>query len=174
MKRVFLFLLMVASLGILVSCQKDFQKDILNTEQNIASTDNALNPLNQVTTSGSITSGSMDDEVEQFPQAIQDYVDANYPGMMIVEAEAEDEGFEIELSDGTELLFDADGNFLEVEVDDDSSDEVDDDSSDEVDDDSSDEDDDDDDDDEDEVDDDSSDEVDDDSSDEVDDDSSDD
>ena len=153
MKRVFLFCAVLISLGVLVACQKDFQKDLLNAEQNV-STPNPMATMSHVT-SGAVTSGSMDDDIDQFPQAIQDYIDANYPGLMIVEAEAEDDGFEVELSDGTELLFDADGNFLAVEEDDD----VDDDSSDEVDDDSSDDDDDDD------VDDDSSDEVDDDSSD---------
>jgi len=46
-------------------------------------------------------------------QKILNYITANYPNLTIVEAEEEDnENIEITLSDGTELVFDAAGNFL--------------------------------------------------------------
>ena len=65
--------------------------------------------------------GNDDDDIDPttLAQNILDYIAANYPGLTIDHAHAEDGGFEVELSDGTELLFDADGNFLSVEVDDD-------------------------------------------------------
>ncbi len=54
--------------------------------------------------------------VADLPQAIKDYVAANYPGKTIVEAWYNDEEKEyyIELDDDTVLVFDEDGNFIEV------------------------------------------------------------
>ncbi|MCC7224699.1 MAG: PepSY-like domain-containing protein [Chitinophagales bacterium] len=52
-------------------------------------------------------------DISTLPAAINDYVAANYPGTSIVEADSEDNGgFEIELSNGIEMYFDANGNFL--------------------------------------------------------------
>lgn len=59
-----------------------------------------------------------DDEdiaVADLPQVIQDYIADNYPEQKIIEAEKEDDGFEVNLSNGVELTFDAEGNFLEAE-----------------------------------------------------------
>ena len=59
-----------------------------------------------------------DDEdiaVADLPQVIRDYVAANYPDNTIIEAEREDDGFEVNLNNGVELKFDAEGNFLEAE-----------------------------------------------------------
>ena len=54
------------------------------------------------------------------PQAILDYIANNYPNNTIDEAELENNGnYEVELDDDTELIFDADGNFLGVGVDED-------------------------------------------------------
>ncbi len=55
-----------------------------------------------------------EDEIDPsaLPQNIIDYIFSNYAEPVIVEAEMEDEGYEVELSDGTELLFDIDGNFI--------------------------------------------------------------
>lgn len=54
--------------------------------------------------------------VEDLPQAVKDYIAANYPGVAIIEAEREDDGkFEVTLNNGVELHFDAEGNFLEAE-----------------------------------------------------------
>ena len=54
--------------------------------------------------------------VEDLPQAVQDYIAANYPGVAVIEAEREDDGkFEVTLSNGVELHFDAEGNFIEAE-----------------------------------------------------------
>ncbi len=58
-----------------------------------------------------------DDEdaiVTDYPTAIDDYVAQNHPDTTIEEVVLTSEGdYEVELSDGTELLFDADGNFIE-------------------------------------------------------------
>ena len=52
------------------------------------------------------------------PQNILDYITENYPGLTIVEAEIEDDqNYEIELSDGTELIFNSQGEFLGVDND---------------------------------------------------------
>ncbi|WP_252112680.1 PepSY-like domain-containing protein [Gramella jeungdoensis] len=52
------------------------------------------------------------------PQNILDYITDNYPGLTIIEAEIEDnQNYEIELSDGTELIFNSQGEFLGVDND---------------------------------------------------------
>ena len=59
------------------------------------------------------------------PQAILTYISTNYPDHTIVKAEVEDNNnYEVELNDETELIFDAQGNFLGI--DDDSDDDFDD------------------------------------------------
>lgn len=47
--------------------------------------------------------------------AINAYVNANYPGTSIVEIEREGNAIEVELSNGVELYFDLNGNFLGTE-----------------------------------------------------------
>lgn len=49
---------------------------------------------------------------EIVPQPIVDYVAQNYPNGVIVTIERDDNGYEIELRDGTELKFDNDLNFV--------------------------------------------------------------
>ena len=77
-----------------------------------------------------------DDEdiaVADLPQAVLDYIAANYPDNTIIEAEREDDNtYEVTLNNGMELKFDADGNFLRVDDhngDDDDDDDDDDDNS---------------------------------------------
>ena len=54
------------------------------------------------------------------PQAILNYVSTNYRDNTITEAEIEDNNqYEIELNNGTELIFDQQGNFLGIDDDDD-------------------------------------------------------
>ena len=54
------------------------------------------------------------------PQAILNYVSTNYPNNTITEAEIEDNNnYEVALNDGTELIFDQQGNFLGIDDDDD-------------------------------------------------------
>lgn len=50
------------------------------------------------------------------PQAILNYISTNYPNNTISEAEIEDNNnYEVKLNDGTELIFDAQGNFLGID-----------------------------------------------------------
>ncbi|NJW53079.1 PepSY-like domain-containing protein [Salinimicrobium oceani] len=60
-----------------------------------------------------------DDEdiaIDDLPQAVRDYITANYPDYSIIEAEKEDDGtYEVTLNNGLELHFDAQGNFLEAD-----------------------------------------------------------
>lgn len=57
------------------------------------------------------------------PQAILNYISANYPDNTITEAEIEDNNnYEVELNNGTELIFDQQGNFLGIDDDDDDDD----------------------------------------------------
>ncbi len=59
-----------------------------------------------------------DDEIDpaDLPQNILDYLSANYPDNIIIEAEIEDDGeYEVTLDNGVELEFDADGNFISAE-----------------------------------------------------------
>lgn len=63
---------------------------------------------------------SSDDHVNSaaLPQAILTYISINYPENTIREAEVEENGrFEVELNNGTELVFDAQGNFLGIDDD---------------------------------------------------------
>lgn len=64
---------------------------------------------------GNEDEGDEDIEVAELPQAITDYISENYPDLSIIEAEMEDEGFEVSLNDGTEIKFDSDGNFVSAE-----------------------------------------------------------
>ena len=83
--------------------------------------------------SGSSASASSDDEVDQWPAAIDEYLDNNYPTLMIESVSLEDDDnddlgyYEVDLSDGTELYFDLDGNFLFAETEDDNNNDDDDD-----------------------------------------------
>lgn len=52
------------------------------------------------------------------PQNIRDYISTNFPSATIIKAELDDNFYELELSNGMELYFDAQGNFLGSEVDD--------------------------------------------------------
>ena len=64
---------------------------------------------------------SIDSTVTDYPSAIDEYVANNYPGDTIKEVEINENGeYEVELSDenDTELLFDSEGNFIELIVDD--------------------------------------------------------
>jgi len=57
-------------------------------------------------------------ETSSLLQNILSYISENYPGLTIIEAEIEDNSnFEIELSDGTELIFNSGGEFLGVDND---------------------------------------------------------
>ncbi len=49
------------------------------------------------------------------PQVILDYIGENYPEQTIIEAEKEDDGYEVTLNNGVELEFDEDGVFVSAE-----------------------------------------------------------
>lgn len=52
------------------------------------------------------------------PQNILSYISTNFPNATIIKAELDDNFYEVELNNGMELYFDAQGNFLGSEVDD--------------------------------------------------------
>ena len=58
-----------------------------------------------------------DNEVTEWPTAIDDYLALNYPDATIKKVELEAEEYEVELDDGLELIFDMDGNFLKEDID---------------------------------------------------------
>lgn len=58
-----------------------------------------------------------DSIVTEWPLAIDDYLLLNYPNDAIDQVTWEEGEYEVELSNGTEVTFDAEGNFLEVELD---------------------------------------------------------
>lgn len=63
-------------------------------------------------------------EVSDLPQAAQDYLTQNHAGVQVCYVEEEDDNdedyvYEVELVDGTELYFDAAGNLVEQDMDDD-------------------------------------------------------
>lgn len=53
------------------------------------------------------------------PQNLVNYVEATYPNVGICSIEKEHAAYEVELTNGLELLFDLDGNFIRVDTDDD-------------------------------------------------------
>jgi hypothetical protein len=55
--------------------------------------------------------------INNLPASIINYVSQNYPNITIVSAEIDDNMYEIELSNGTELYFDLNGNFLYADFD---------------------------------------------------------
>lgn len=52
------------------------------------------------------------------PTTITNYISQNYPNLTIVEAELDDNVYEIYLSNGLELYFDSNGNFIGLDMDD--------------------------------------------------------
>ncbi|MGB7843803.1 MAG: PepSY-like domain-containing protein, partial [Salinimicrobium sp.] len=54
--------------------------------------------------------------ISELPGVIQNYIGENYPDLSIVEAEQKSNGsYEVTLSNGIELKFDADGNFISAD-----------------------------------------------------------
>jgi hypothetical protein len=52
----------------------------------------------------------------QLPDMVRAYLEETYPDLTIVHAEVEDEGeYEVTMSNGLEVYFDAEGNFLSAE-----------------------------------------------------------
>lgn len=49
------------------------------------------------------------------PTAIASYVTTNYPGQNINEISRDSRGYEVELTSGTDLEFDRDGNFIRID-----------------------------------------------------------
>lgn len=49
------------------------------------------------------------------PQNITVYVNANYPGQYVAKIERKHNKYEVDLSNGIELIFDKDGNFIRVD-----------------------------------------------------------
>ncbi len=102
MKKYFGLLAFCAiTLGVFTACSKDSEED-----------DDIANYVDG-------DYGGMDSIVVEYPEAIDNYVLLEYPNQSIEEVELErDGGFEVELDDGTELVFDAAGNFVAVDGDD--------------------------------------------------------
>ena len=68
------------------------------------------------------------------PQKVRDYLAANFPGRGIAFANRDDDELEVYLTDGTKVVFDLNGNFVETDDDDDDDDDRDDDKDDDSDD----------------------------------------
>ena len=114
-KWVFLLSLLIG-IGFLTSCEKEYMLGVSEVQSSLE---------NEISTglmdngqSGSVTSSSSDNDFVQFPPAIATYIATNYVGLLVVEAEWEEEDgmmmYYIELSDGTVLVFDEWGTFLNL------------------------------------------------------------
>ena len=110
MKKYFgLFILMGLFLGLLSSCSKEAEEEMYDDEMMML-VDQRNNEESDTT-------------ITDYPNSIDDYITQNYPDTTIEEVELEDDGtYEVELLDGTELIFDVDGNFLAEDKDDESED----------------------------------------------------
>jgi hypothetical protein len=58
------------------------------------------------------------------PKGVLDYVSSKYADAKITKAESDEEGFEVYLSNGLELKFDANGNFVTAEVEEDAAEDI--------------------------------------------------
>lgn len=106
-KYLFLFLCLGMTGTFLASCEKESEDDM--ELQDDVTDDQTINGV----------------VVTEYPASIDTYVSENYPGLTIQQVELMDDGtYEVKLSDGIELVFDENGNFLNVddEGDDDSDD----------------------------------------------------
>jgi hypothetical protein len=75
-------------------------------------------PENEIDINARFVSADAHVSTASLPQKILDYVTENYPGVTIREAELEDNGnYEVYLRNGLELIFDANGNFLGIDDD---------------------------------------------------------
>ena len=122
MQKITLLLALVVSVWLLPACERE---SLLETFEVQSSLENDISTgLMDNGQSGSVTNSSSDNDFVQFPTAIQEYINANFPSLIVIMAELEeddDDGliYKVELSDGIVLLFDEFGNFLEsVENDD--------------------------------------------------------
>lgn len=71
----------------------------------------------EMSTTGTGTTKSQTVPVSSLPTNIIEYVDGNFPGLTIMEAELDDNDFDIELNNGLELSFDVNGQFIGWETD---------------------------------------------------------
>ncbi len=94
-------LILIASFFIsITSCKKDVVEDLNQ---------------NEVVGTGSGSGTSSSEEVDQWPNEIDDYVDTNYPQTAIDYVEKSEDGFyHVYLLDATELVFDEMGIFIEI------------------------------------------------------------
>ena len=70
---------------------------------------------NEIVGTGSASGASSSEEVDQWPNEINDYVDTNYAANVIDYVEKSDDGnYHVYLDDGTELIFDVMGTFVEI------------------------------------------------------------
>lgn len=83
-----------------------------------ACSDDDNDPGNEVDLDARFFNADVHVSTSSLPQDILDYVTTNYPDATIREAEIEDNNnFEVYLSNGLELIFDEDGNFLGIDDD---------------------------------------------------------
>ena len=84
----------------------------------IACSDDDDNSGNEVDLNARFFNADVHVSTSSLPQNILDYITSTYPGVTIREAEVEDNNnFEVYLSNGLELVFDQDGNFLGIDED---------------------------------------------------------
>ena len=106
-----IFIVMLTAFVTLLGCGKESIDELLpdgsQTEETIQS--------------GSTEHSSQDNDFEQFPAAVQNYVDINYPGAFVIDAEIEeDDGdtiYIVELNNDAVLHFNASGEFMGIAVD---------------------------------------------------------
>ncbi|APG59920.1 PepSY-like domain-containing protein [Christiangramia salexigens] len=76
-------------------------------------------PVQEIDLNAKAFKADMHVRTSSLPQSILNYVTENYPNLTIREAEIEDNNnYEVELSNGLELIFDSNGNFLGIDDDD--------------------------------------------------------
>lgn len=116
MQKIIILFIFFFSVWLLPACEKEPTLEISEVQTSLEN-DNGL-PEEENGQNGSVTNASSDNDFVQFPAAIESYIATNFLGSFVVRAELEEENgvtvFEIELNDGTVLIFDEMGNFLSI------------------------------------------------------------
>ncbi len=119
MNKVILFVWVV---GMMTLCTTGFLgvDDDVNPGGNAGGSDDACNSYCDAADPYGDFDDDYDDDVADYasisiddlPQTPLVFISANYPGITIVSAQIDDDGYEVFLSKGLELNFDLNGNFL--------------------------------------------------------------
>jgi len=99
-------------IGTFFSCQKD----TINPDPLATITSNNADPSRNAENSLNSTANLSTDSLD-YPAAIDTYIASNYPDANIISVSEENDGYEVSLDNDLDVLFDAQGQFINEETD---------------------------------------------------------